>query len=194
MITTTHKYLIFILLFTSVASGIAQNKFKKNDTSVRTKVLVSDTLYSNKSFVENIETINNFSLFISLFKNSGHSERIQDQGLYSIFIFDNEVINATFDEEELEELLTSEGQSRLNELFSYHIIPGSVDKHSLVTEIRKRGGEVSYRTLGGKTITFKQNGENFYIQDGESVSNIIYFDYFYNNGTIHVVDKIIQNH
>lgn len=182
---------IFILIACLMISGFgfSQNRFLKNNTTERTKMLGSNTIYSTKTLTENLEDISSYSLFLDALSKTGLDENIQDEGLYSVFVIKNEGFTSYFSEEELENLMNN--TEDLRKIIAYHIIPGSVDRNSIEKEAGKRGGRVAYRTLSDTNITFEVDDDAIYILDSDDCKNkITDFNFFYNNGMFHIVDSV----
>jgi len=180
------------LLFASFGAATAQNKFIKDDTTVRTTMLETDSIFSNKTLVENIETISKYQNFKTALELTKLDKTVQGEGLYSVFVVTDKGFEKEYKDKELKKLFEPANSSKLTQLLSYHIIPGSVDKHSLSTEIKKRGGAVTYRTLAGKNLEFRQDGETIYIVGKDNSRSVITnFNLLYNNGIFHTIDKII---
>ncbi len=66
-----NKGVLLLLFLFSIFTAVAQNKYLKTDTSVRTKVLGNDTIYSNKTLTENLSPIANYSKISEALLNSG---------------------------------------------------------------------------------------------------------------------------
>jgi uncharacterized surface protein with fasciclin (FAS1) repeats len=180
------------LLFASFGTATAQNKFIKDDTTVRTTMLETDSIFSNKTLVENIETISKYQNFKTALELTKLDKTVQGEGLYSVFVVTDKGFEKEYKDKELKKLFEPANSSKLTQLLSYHIIPGNVDKHSLSTEIKKRGGAVTYRTLAGKNLEFRQDGETIYIVGKDNSRSVITnFNLLYNNGIFHTIDKII---
>lgn len=180
------------LLIASVGTMVAQNKFIKDDTTIRTTMLETDSIFSNKTLVENIENISKYQHFKTALELTNLEKTIQGEGLYTVFVVIDKGFEKEYKDKELKKLFEPASANKLTQMMSYHIIPGSVDKHSLEKEIEKRGGTVSYRTLAGKNLEFKKDGDKIYIVGKDKNRSVITnFNLLYNNGMFHTIDKII---
>lgn len=186
----------FLFAFVFFTTGlVAQNTFNKNNAVERTKKFESGQISSAKSLVENLNSFSTYNLFVEALSQTELQNTIQGDGLYTVFVISNSGIESAFsNEKKLEAFLKSTNATQIDKLLRYHIIPGSVDKHSMIKEIEKRGGSVTYRTLAETMLTFKKEGDTIYItvDGGESRAVITDFDLFYNNGTFHVVDCFVK--
>lgn len=190
-----HTLFTLMLLLITTTGLIAQNKFLKNDTIERTKDFENDKISSVKSLLENLEAFPSYTLFREAMAYTDLGKTIQGDGLYTVFVINNSGIESAFsNEKERKAFLNNSNTSQIDKLLRYHIIPGSVDKHSMMREMEKRGGSVSYRTLAEQMLTFIKEGDTIYItvDGGDSRAVITDFDLFYNNGTFHVVDCFVK--
>ena len=53
----------------------------------------------------------------------------------------------------------------LQNILTYHVVPGRIDSKSLIKMIKKNGGSYSAKTVQGGTLTFTRKGNKIMIQD-----------------------------
>lgn len=167
-----------------------QNTYADDSNRVLTKVLGTDTIYSNLSLTENLLKIPAFTRQTEIFQIVDFENLTDQHQMVTVFVVKNNAFDF-MDEEELEQFLSISNKSNLSTLQSNYIIPGRVDEHAIKRAVTDGGGAASFRTINNKTIRFVAEGESIYIFiDTGSKSKLIETNLYHNKGFFHVTEKL----
>ncbi|MBX7539898.1 fasciclin domain-containing protein [Qipengyuania sphaerica] len=88
-------------------------------------------------------------------------------------------------------LLEPENQGQLQNILTYHVVPGRVPAAQLSAAIKRHGGSYTFETVAGGELTASFSGENIVITDGAGrTSTVTMADVKTTNGVIHVTDGV----
>ncbi|MBA3986303.1 MAG: fasciclin domain-containing protein [Flavobacteriales bacterium] len=183
-----NKGVLLLLFLFSIFTAVAQNKYLKTDTSVRTKVLGNDTIYSNKTLTENLSPIANYSKISEALLNSGILEDLDKEEMFTFFVPNNTAFSK-YSEEQLDSLFSD--KKVLKDILKLHVIPGRVDRNSIERAIELHQGPAHFRTLGGQNLVFRKEGDDLYISSAGIKSKILQTNYFHKNGFFHSISEIL---
>jgi uncharacterized surface protein with fasciclin (FAS1) repeats len=111
---------------------------------------------------------------------AGLTQTLQGQGPYTVFAPTNEAF-AALPAETREKLLQPENRAKLQQVLSYHVVPGVLNARQL------QSGDVE--TVAGKPLTVKVNSGTQQVSVNDV--SVVQPDIQASNGVIHVVDKVI---
>jgi uncharacterized surface protein with fasciclin (FAS1) repeats len=187
----TYIFSLTTVLFFFIGTTIqSQNIYADDSDRVVTKVLGTDTIYSNLSLAENLSKIPAFSRQLQVFKFAEFEKMIGDYQMVTVFVVKNNAFDF-MDEEELEDFLSTSNKNKLAEMQSHYIIPGRVDEHAIKRAITDGGGAASFRTINNKNIRFTAEGESIYLYtDAGSKSKLLETNLYHNKGFFHVTASI----
>jgi uncharacterized surface protein with fasciclin (FAS1) repeats len=178
---------IFLFICTSVHS---QNTYADDSDRVVTKILGTDTIYSNISLVDNLSKISDFSKQVQMFQLTGFETFTENMQMVTVFVVRNNAFDV-MNEKELEQFLSTPNAKNLSALLSSYMIPGRVDEHAIRRAVTDGGGAASFRTISGKTIRFHNEGDLIYlITDNGSKSKLLETNFYHNKGFFHITDKL----
>lgn len=91
----------------------------------------------------------------------------------------------------LDGLLQPLNRDKLRAVLTYHVVPGKVTSASLVEAIRKNGGEITFKTVQGGTLTARLSAGSVVLADAAGgTATVITADLIQSNGIIHVTDAV----
>ncbi len=184
-----HNKVVFLLLVLfSFSTTVAQNKYLKTDTTVRTKVLGNDTIYSNKTLTENLSPIANYSKLSEAIVNSGILEDLDKEEMFTFFAPANAAFNK-YSKEQLDSLFSD--KKVLKDILKLHAVPGRVDRNSIERAIEINQGTANFRTVGGQNLVFRKEGDDLIISSAGIRSKILQANYFHKNGFFHSISEIL---
>ncbi len=184
-----NKLFLYVVAFSITCISFSQNKYLDSDATVRTSVLEATTIYSNKTLIENLSPIDNYSQFIKAFTTSQLEKELNSYEMYTIFVPSNEAFSK-YSRKELDSLFSD--KNFLKNIFSFHVILGRVDKNAIEKAIKINHGTARFKTLNGQEITFRKDGETLIIVGNNgSKSKIFPTNFFHKNGFFHIVTEVL---
>lgn len=184
-----NKLFLCLLAFSITCIGFSQSKYLDSDTEVRTSVLESKTIYSNKTLMENLAPIENYSKFVIAFTTSALEKELSSFQMYTVFVPSNEAF-LKYSKKELDSLFSN--KNVLKNIFSFHVIPGRVDKNAIEKAIEINHGTARFKTLNGQEITFRRDGDALMIIGNNGSKSKIYpTNFFHKNGFFHIVGEVL---
>lgn len=181
----------FIILLLFIGTTVhSQNTYIVDSNRVVTKVLGTETTYSNLSLKENLSKIPAFSRQVQIFELTDFDTFIQGIQMVTVFVVKNNAFDF-MNEKELKQFLSSSNSIKLSAMQSYYVIPGRVDEHAIRKSVTDGSGTASYRTINNKIIRFLAEGESIYIYtDTGSRSKLLETDFLHSKGFFHVTEKL----
>ncbi|NCT19121.1 MAG: hypothetical protein COZ75_13840 [Flavobacteriaceae bacterium CG_4_8_14_3_um_filter_34_10] len=184
-----NKLFLSLLAFSMASLSFSQSKYLDSDAAVRTSVLEENTIYSNKTLMENLAPIENFSKFVKAFTTSALEKELSSYEMYTVFVPSNEAFSK-YSKKELDSLFSD--KNVLKNIFSFHVILGRVDKNAIEKTIEINHGSARYKTLNGQEITFRKEGDTLMIIGYNGSKSEIYPTNFYHkNGFFHIIDGVL---
>ena len=179
----TFSYTLTALLFFFIGTTIqSQNIYADDSDRVITKVLGTDTIYSNFSLAENLSKIPAFSKQVKVLELIDFDTFIENQQMVTIFVVKNKAFDI-MDEKELEKFLSSANAKKLTEMQSAYFIPGRVDEHAIRKAVTDGGGAASFRTINNKTLRFLAEGDAVYLYtENGSKSKLLETNFLHQKG------------
>jgi uncharacterized surface protein with fasciclin (FAS1) repeats len=182
-----------ILLLVFVISGFHVNaqKYTNTDQAVVEKKWKEVTFTSEKTFLENIEAVGELSYISDLIKDEDFRTSLESNEMITIFApLDRSLLN--FPEHERDSILNYNNGSVMKSMFKYHIIPGRIDRHSIVKALEVNDGLVYFATLSGEKIGIKELNGNLVLFDSMNNSAIIReTDFYHSQGLFHLVEGMV---
>ncbi len=133
----------------------------------------------------------NFSTLVAAVKAADLVETLTGDGPFTVFA----PTNAAFDdlpEGLVEALLKPENKSVLQQILTYHVVPGKLLASDVVEALESNNGMLTASTASGSNFTVMRSWEDIRIQDGQNnLANIVATDITGSNGVIHVIDRVI---
>lgn len=187
----TFSYTLTALLFFFIGTTIqSQNIYADDSDRVITKVLGTDTIYSNFSLAENLSKIPAFSKQVKVLELIDFDTFIENQQMVTIFVVKNKAFDI-MDEKELEKFLSSANAKKLTEMQSAYFIPGRVDEHAIRKAVTDGGGAASFRTINNKTLRFLAEGDAVYLYtENGSKSKLLETNFLHQKGFFHITESL----
>jgi uncharacterized surface protein with fasciclin (FAS1) repeats len=141
---------------------------------------LANQLAGSRNVVEQVEAHSRFTVFARALEATRYGERLADDGPYTVFAFTDEAFARLPDSFEAF-LFSAAGNDTLEQVLSYHIIPGramSGDMFGRIYEVPTLDGHML--TIEGQMDFIRVNG-----------STILQPDIMANNGVIHLLDYVI---
>jgi uncharacterized surface protein with fasciclin (FAS1) repeats len=124
-----------------------------------------------------------FSTLVTALQRAGLVDTLNGSGPFTVFAPTNAAF-AALPEGTLESLLLPENQAQLQNILTYHVVPGTITSDQIL------GQRVTVETVQGGTLTV--NGQvgkvgNVRVND----ANVIIPDIVASNGVIHAIDGVL---
>lgn len=133
----------------------------------------------------------NFSTLVAAVKAADLVGTLTSDGPFTVFA----PTNAAFDDLPdglVEALLQPENKSVLQQILTYHVVPGQLKAADVVSALESNNGMLTATTASGGDFTVMRSWEDIRIQDGQNnLANIVATDITGSNGVIHVIDRVI---
>ena len=148
-------------------------------------------MYPSKNIIENAVNSKDHTTLVAAVKAADLVETLQGDGPFTVFA----PVNKAFDKlpkGTVEKLLKPENKAILTAVLTYHVIPGKISAADFIAEVKKGGGEASYKTVEGEELSVRQDGRRLEIIDAKGDKSFVTIaDVNQKNGVIHVVDTVL---
>lgn len=148
-------------------------------------------MYNGRTIVENALNSGNHKTLVAAVKKAELAKTLSSDGPFTVFAPTDDAFE-NLPDGTVQNLLKPDNQEKLQTILTYHVVPGQIDAATMTRDIEAAGGEASYETVAGMTLTAKMNGHNIVIVDEKgNVANIPTYDVYQSNGVIHVIDHVL---
>jgi uncharacterized surface protein with fasciclin (FAS1) repeats len=148
-------------------------------------------MYQSKNIVENAVNSKDHTTLVAAVKAAGLVETLQGPGPFTVFA----PTNAAFDKlpaGTVENLVKPENKETLTQILTYHVVPGTLDAKTLMSDITKGGGKAMLKTVNGEEITLEHTSMGIIVTDSKGDKSMVTIaDVRQSNGVIHVVDTVL---
>jgi uncharacterized surface protein with fasciclin (FAS1) repeats len=149
-------------------------------------------MYRTKNIVENAVNSADHTTLVAAVKAAGLVETLQGKGPFTVFA----PTNAAFEKlpaGTVDMLLKPENKGMLTKVLTYHVVAGNMDARSIMKAIKKGGGQATFRTVSGGTLTAMMSGDTLVVRDEKGgTSSVTIGDVRQSNGVIHVIDTVLM--
>lgn len=121
-----------------------------------------------------------FNTLVAALQAAGLEETLRSDGPFTVFA-PSDTAFAKLPEGTVENLLKPENKDKLVSILTYHVLPGKVYSK----EVLNLG---SGKTVNGKEVKFKVDGENVFAD----AAQIVHTDIKASNGVIHIIDTVMM--
>jgi uncharacterized surface protein with fasciclin (FAS1) repeats len=186
-----NKTLILLVILFMGINAFSQNKYKNTEAATVTKLLGKDSIYSNKTLMENLAGINSFTKFMEGIKLTGLGTDLQRVQMYTVFVPDNSAFSA-FSKKQLDSLFSSEKSAVLKQMLMNHVVPGRVDKNAIEKAIEINRGSATFLTLGGQNLNFRKEGEDIVFTGSKGKKGkVLKTNFRHSHGFFHTVNEVL---
>ncbi|MGM0534955.1 MAG: fasciclin domain-containing protein [Pseudomonadota bacterium] len=150
------------------------------------------SMLPERNIIENAVNSKDHETLVEAVKAAGLAEVLQGEGPFTVLAPDDAAF-AELPDGTVEMLLKPESRAQLQEVLTYHVIPGNMNREALQEAVMERDGAASFETVQGERVTVMRNGNNLSVMDGNGKSaNITLVDVAQSNGVIHVIDSVLM--
>lgn len=148
-------------------------------------------MYPTKNIVENASKSKDHTTLVAAVKATDLVATLSGEGPFTVFA----PTNAAFDKlpkDTVPTLLKPENKAQLTGVLTYHVVSGKYSAEKLAADAEANGGELVLKTVEGKQITLKKQGDGWLVIDSKGTeAAIITADVGQSNGVIHVIDSVL---
>lgn len=150
------------------------------------------SMLPERNIIENAVNSKDHETLVAAVKAADLAEVLQGAGPFTV-LAPHDAAFAELPDGTVEMLLQPENQPRLQEVLTYHVIPGNMNRDALQEAVMERDGAASFETVQGERVTVMRNGNNLSVMDANGNSaNITLVDVAQSNGVIHVIDSVLM--
>ena len=149
-------------------------------------------MYADKTIVENAAASKDHTTLVAAVKAAGLVETLSGPGPFTVFAPTNAAF-AKLPKGTVETLIKPENKDTLTAILTYHVVPGTITAEDIATKAKASGGNATYTTVQGGTLTFHKAGSGWSIMDGKGhMGRITIANVRQSNGMIHVIDTVMM--
>jgi uncharacterized surface protein with fasciclin (FAS1) repeats len=148
-------------------------------------------MYPNKDIIDNAVNSKDHTTLVAAVKAAGLVETLKGAGPFTVFAPTNDAF-AALPAGTVDTLLKPENKPTLTKILTYHVVPGSINAATLMTQIKDGGGKANLKTVAGGMLTATTSGDSVMITDEKgTVSKVTIANVMQSNGVIHVISKVM---
>ncbi len=148
-------------------------------------------MYPAKTIVENAVNSRDHTTLVAAVKAAGLVETLSGPGPFTVFAPTNAAF-AKLPAGTLDTLLKPENKDQLTGVLTYHVVPGRISAADIAAKAKAGGGNATYTTVQGGSLTFHKAGNGWAIMDAKGhMGRITIADVAQSNGVIHVIDTVM---
>jgi transforming growth factor-beta-induced protein len=140
---------------------------------------VIDTVLLPRDIVDTVVADGRFTTLTAALKAAGLVDTLKGNGPFTVFAPTDDAF-AKLPAGTLDTLLKPENKDKLTQVLTYHVVSGNL----LAADLAKL---TTAKTLNGKEVTIKVDGDKVFINDAQ----VIIADILCTNGVIHVIDTVL---
>ncbi len=148
-------------------------------------------MYPTKTIVENAVNSRDHTTLVAAVKAAGLVETLSGPGPFTVFAPTNAAF-AKLPAGTVDTLLKPENKDQLTGVLTYHVVPGRISAADIAAKAKAGGGNATYTTVQGGSLTFHKAGNGWAIMDAKGhMGRITIADVAQSNGVIHVIDTVM---
>ena len=182
------KFILPVLLLIITSEMTFAQKYKKMSDELIETTYKGYKFSSEKDIAQNLDSLPGFSVFRELYSNDEIKALTGDSFMGTMFILSDAAFNDESDPDRSNLFAFPDNKIKLVKAL---IVPGRVDKHSLM-KAATRGGKAELATLGGDKLQVRVSGENIELFDSDgNTAVLIGTNFYHSNGFFHLAEGII---
>lgn len=178
---------ILILAFIVCGTALAQ-KYGPSTQGKITKEWNGTVFSSEKSFVENIKEVPDFSMLSKALENEALLKALENEEMVTIFAITDSGFSS-LPESTRDSIFGN--PTIISSIVKLCAIPGRVDNHSLKKALSNKETAYFATVNGGKLGIKEVNGNIVLFDSKNNTATITASDFYHKNGFFHIVDGVI---
>ena len=147
-------------------------------------------MYASRNIVENAVNSRDHTTLVAAVKAAGLVDTLASAGPFTVFA----PTNAAFQRlpaGTVETLLQPANRQMLQNVLTYHVVPGRLTAADLMQRIRAGGGMARLTTAAGGMLTARMSGNAIVLTDARGgTATVTQADVMQSNGVIHVTNAV----
>lgn len=158
----------------------------------KVKIVDGIPMNSGRDVIYNLSQANDYSMFVNAVRTAGLTETFKSRGPITVFVPTNSAFTR-FGPGRMDTLMLKTHVLELNNLITYHAIPGNLKAKDIGKLIQNNKGQATLTTVaGGKLQAHIDANRNIVLVDEMGNESIISrFDIPQSNGMLHVVTQVL---
>jgi uncharacterized surface protein with fasciclin (FAS1) repeats len=145
----------------------------------------------SRNILENAALSKEHTRFVADAEAAGLAQTLTGGGPFTLFAPVNQAFQH-LPKSLSDRLVRPENASILNQILSYHVLPGKYSAADFIAAIKAGGGKATFKTLEGDELSLRQDGRRLEILDSQGGRAIVTIsDVNQKNGVIHVIDAVL---
>lgn len=117
---------------------------------------------------------------------------LSEPGEYTFFAPSNQAFEK-LSQKKRDELMDPENKQMLNEVLTYHMVPGVITSDRLSAAIKGANGSYTFKTVKGDELTASMKGDQYIIKDASgNKAQVILGNVPASNGIVYVIDTVLM--
>ncbi|HEX8191911.1 MAG TPA: fasciclin domain-containing protein [Allosphingosinicella sp.] len=147
-------------------------------------------MYANRNIVQNAVNSRDHTTLVAAVQAAGLVDTLSGAGPFTVFA----PTNAAFERlpaGTVETLLQPANRQMLQNVLTYHVVPGNLTAADLMSRIRAGGGTARLTTASGGMLTARMSGNSIVLTDARGgMATVTQADVMQSNGVIHVTNAV----
>jgi uncharacterized surface protein with fasciclin (FAS1) repeats len=147
-------------------------------------------MFANRNIVQNAVNSRDHTTLVAAVQAAGLVETLSGAGPFTVFAPTNAAF-ARLPAGTVDTLLQPANRQMLQNVLTYHVVPGRLTAADLMTRIRAGGGSARLTTASGGTLTARMSGNSIVLTDARGgMATVTQADVMQSNGVIHVTNAV----
>jgi uncharacterized surface protein with fasciclin (FAS1) repeats len=145
----------------------------------------------SKNIVQTAAGNKNFTTLVAAVKAAGLVGTLSGKGPFTVFAPTNAAF-AKLPAGTVAGLLKPEAKGTLTKILTCHVVSGKILAANVIALVKKGGGKVNVKTVGGCNLKIQLGGGKIHITDESGgTAQVTAGDLIQSNGVIHVINKVL---
>lgn len=144
-----------------------------------------------KDIVANAANSKDHTTLVSAVKAAGLVDTLKGKGPFTVFAPTNDAF-AQLPDGTVDTLLKPENKAALQDVLTYHVVPGKITAADLSKKIVQAGGMTTLKTASGESLSaMLQDDKVVLVDEKGGTAEVTIANVTQSNGVIHVVDSVL---
>ena len=146
----------------------------------------------SRNIIENAVNSRDHTTLVAAVKQAQLVDTLSGRGPFTVFAPTNAAF-AMLPSATVSSLMQDANRAQLQQILTYHVVPGRISAQDLMARIRQGGGRASLTTVEGDVLSVMQHGSEVHVTDTKgNMARVTTANVFQSNGVIHVIDKVLM--
>ena len=156
----------------------------------QTAMVGGAAMYPSKTIVANAVNSRDHTTLVAAVKAADLVDTLSGAGPFTVFAPTNAAF-AALPAGTVETLLRPENKAMLQNVLTYHVVPGRITAADLMAQMQAGGGTARLTTVQGGTLTARMQGDSVVLVDAKGgTATVTQANVMQSNGVIHVTNAV----